>query len=277
MDQTHPRRARFSRSSILHPLLGTLLCLTLLIPGFGCAISEEQEIEMGRQTHGQFEKEFGGLYPDERVQQYVDKVGHSLADFAGRPNLPWQYRVVSSDQINAFALPGGYVYITKGLLSKLQNEAQLASILGHETGHVIKRHSVQQIQRAQGAQFIPLLAGIFGGGTAGDVAATVTQLGLMKYGRDQEREADFEGLKYMERGGYDPEGIVQAMEILQKASGGRGLPEFLSTHPNPGNRIEYLSEAIEKSDARQAGARIVGEESFRENVLDRLDQPARHR
>jgi predicted Zn-dependent protease len=258
-------------------LLRGVLCVFLLGGGVGCAISQEQEIEMGRQTHGQFEQEFGGLYNDPVVQGYVNRVGTSLVQFAGRRELPWQFRVVDSDQINAFALPGGYVYITRGLLGNLEDEAQLAAILGHEIGHVVERHPVQQIQRAQGAQFIPFLAGIFGGGTAGDVAGAVTQLGLMKYGRDQEREADYRGLTYMTRGGYDPEGIVQAMEILQRASGGGGrTPEFLSTHPNPGNRIEYLSEAIDKSDARQAGAHITGEDAFRTNVIERL-RPVRRR
>src|SRR5688572_27100179 len=166
--------------------------------GLGCSISQEQEIAMGREMAPQFEREFGGLYPDEQVQRYVNDVGMSLVRYAGRQDLPWQFRVIESDQINAFALPGGFVYITSGLLSNLENEAQLASILGHEIGHVTERHSVQQIQRAQGAQFVPLLAGLFGGGIAGDVAGAVTQLGLMKYGRDQEREADFEGLKYMQ-------------------------------------------------------------------------------
>jgi predicted Zn-dependent protease len=248
------------------------------VTGVGCAISEEQEIAMGRQMAPQFEQEFGGLYPDERVQEYVNDVGMSLVQFAGRQDLPWQFGVIDSEQINAFALPGGFVYITSGLLSNLENEAQLAAILGHEIGHVVERHSVQQIQRAQGAQFIPFLAGIFGGGTAGDVAGAVTQLGLMKYGRDQEREADFQGLKYMTRGGYDPQGIVRAMKIMQEASGGGGgPPEFLSTHPNPGNRIEYLSEAIEESDARTAGASIRGEDAFRANVLERIERPVPRR
>jgi predicted Zn-dependent protease len=252
------------------------LCLALLAAGVGCAISQEQEIEMGRQMAPQFEKEFGGLYDDPQVQQYVNNVGTSLVQYAGRRELPWQFRVVDSDQINAFALPGGYVYITRGLLGNLENEAQLASILGHEIGHVVERHSVQQIQRAQGAQFIPIFAGLFGGGLAGDAAGAVTKPGLMKYGRDQEREADYRGLTYMTRGGYDPEGIVQAMEIMQRASGGGGrTPEFLSTHPNPGNRIEYLSDAINKTEAQQAGARITGEDAFRQNVLNRLPSSRR--
>ena len=254
-------------------LLRTSLCLMLLAGGgVGCSISQEQEIELGRQMHPQFEQEFGGLYDDPVVQDYVNNVGMSLVTYAGRQDLPWQFRVVDSDQINAFALPGGYVYITRGLLSNLENEAQLAAILGHEIGHVVERHSVQQIQRAQGAQFIPFLAGLFGGGIAGVGAGAGTPRTRMKYGRDQEREADYSGLKYLERGGYDPRGIVEAMQIMQRAGGGGGgAPEFLSTHPNPGNRIEYLSEAIEEPGARQAEAQIVGEESFQRNVLNRLN------
>jgi predicted Zn-dependent protease len=242
------------------------LLVLLLLGHVGCSISREQEIQMGREMHPQFEQEFGGLYADERVQQYVNRVGQSLVTFAGRQDLPWQFRVVNSDQINAFALPGGYVYITRGLLEQLESEAQLAAILGHEIGHVVERHSVQQIQRAQGAQFIPFLAGLFGGGIASDVAALVTQVSLMKYGRDQEEEADFSGMAYMVRGGYNPRGMVESMEVIRRASGGGGAPEFLSTHPNPGNRIEYLNERIEKRypDAAQSG--ITGEETFQRYV-----------
>ncbi len=249
----------------------TLVALLALVLFTGCAISEQKEIAIGQQSFAQFEQEFGGLYPDEQVQEYVSDVGMSLVRFAGRQDLPWQFRVIDSEQINAFALPGGFVYITSGLLFQLENESQLASILGHEIGHVVERHSVRQIQRAQGAQFVPLLAGLFGGGLAGDIAGAVTQLGLMRYSRDQERDADFAGLEYMTRGGYDADGIVEAMRIMQRAGGGGGggPPEFLSTHPNPGNRIEYLTEAAERRDAQTAGERIVGEDGFRRIVLSR--------
>jgi predicted Zn-dependent protease len=244
--------------------------LPIALPGCASAgsISEEQEIQLGRESAPQFEKQFGGVYPDQGVQRYVDKVGHSIVTFAGRHELPWRFRVLNSDQVNAFALPGGFVYITQGLLFRLENEAELAAILGHETGHVERKHSLQQIARAQNAQLLPALAGIFGGSTVGDIASVVSQLSLMKYSRNQEKEADLEGLKYIARAGYDPRGMVDAMRVLEK-SGGSAPPEFLSTHPDPGNRIEYLTDAIQKDYPDRAGEGIVGDRSFEQNVLAR--------
>ncbi|MEO6436722.1 MAG: M48 family metallopeptidase [Tepidisphaeraceae bacterium] len=238
----------------------------------GCSISEKEEIEMGRQSHAQFEKEFGGLYPDQHVQQYVNGVGSTMARYAGRPNLQWQFAVVSSDQINAFAVPGGYIYITQGLLFRMSNEAQLAGVLGHESGHIAHRHSVKQIQKARGAQGLTVVAGlagtIFGIGGVGDITGLVAGLTLMKYGRDQEREADFSGLKYMTDAGYSPAGMVQLIEVL-KSSSGKGSPEFLSTHPDPGNRIDYLTQTIQQKYAPAAQTGELGEANFKLHVLSR--------
>ncbi|MGH7214128.1 MAG: M48 family metalloprotease [Tepidisphaeraceae bacterium] len=249
------------------------LSVLLLVINVGCAVSQENEIQIGRESHEQFEQEFGGIYPDATVQQYVNGVGMDMARYAGRPELPWQFRVLNSEQINAFAVPGGYIYITQGLLFHLQNEAQLAGILGHEAGHIAHRHSVEQMQRAQGTQGVAVVAdivgGIFGVGGVGDVAGIVGSLSLMSYGRGQEKEADMSGLEYMTRSGYNPRGLVQAMEILQEAGGGGGGPDFLSTHPNPGNRIEYLSEAINDRYQRASDSGDFGRDAFQDRVLDR--------
>src|SRR5688572_4000191 len=120
--------------------------------GGGCTINEQQELAMGRKLHAEFERESGGLYPDAQVQQYVDAVGQSLARHAGRPNMAWRFSVVNSDKVNAFAVPGGYIYLTRGLLFRLSNEGQLAGVLGHEAGHIAGRHSAKQIGRARTAQ-----------------------------------------------------------------------------------------------------------------------------
>jgi predicted Zn-dependent protease len=166
-------------------------------------------------------------------------------------------------------VPGGYIYITQGLLFRLNNEAQLAGVLGHEAGHIAHRHSAQQIQQAQGLQIGAVVAGIFGGSAVGDLSGLVGSLYLMKYGRGQEKEADMSGLKYMTDGGYAPQGMVQTMEILKKASGGKGPPEFLSTHPDPGNRVEYLTETIQEKYMRAAESGRFGDKEFKQNVLDR--------
>ena len=259
---------RTRRSSVCFVVVFSFLFVQV-----GCAISEKEEIEMGRKSHQQFEQEFGGLYPDPVVQQYVSNVGMEMARYAGRPNLDWSFRVVSSDQINAFAVPGGYIYITQGLLFRMGNEAQLAGVLGHESGHIAHRHSVKQIEKARGAQGLTIVAGvagaIFGVGGVGDNTGLVAGLSLMKYGRDQERDADFSGLGYMTSAGYNPQGLVQLMSVLQSASGGKNPPEFLSTHPNPGNRIEYLTETIQEKYQPAVQTGRLGEDEFRRNVLSR--------
>ena len=254
-------------------LVVALLVLLLLGGGGGCTISEQQELAMGRQLHGQFEKESGGLYPDPQIQQYVSSVGMSLAQHAGRPKLDWRFSIVNSDQINAFAVPGGYIYLTQGLLFRMTNEAQLAGVLGHEAGHIAERHSARQIGRARTAQGLSAVAGVVGGlfgyGWAGDVTSAVASLSMMSYSRDQERDADQLGLRYMTQAGYNPRGLVELMQILQSAGGGRGAPEFLSTHPNPGNRLENLKETIEEKYVTAAQSGRLGETEFRQNVLSR--------
>lgn len=248
--------------------IGILFCILL---GCGCSISEKEELELGRKSHGQFEKQFGGKFPDQRVQQYVNAVGMTMARYAGRPNLDWQYAVVNSKQVNAFAVPGGYIYVTQGLLFRLNNEAQLAGVLGHESGHIAHRHSVKQIESARTARGLSMAAGItgaiFGIGGVGDVAGLVSNVALMKYGRDQEKDADMSGLKYMSDAGYNPRGMVQTMEILQSAGGGKGAPEFLSTHPNPGNRVEYLTKAVDHDYKGASERGLFGEKNFQDNVL----------
>ena len=251
------------------------LCSSLLLVALlsGCTINEQKELQIGAETHGQFEREFGGKHPDAQLQAYVNNVGMNVARYAGRPNLPWQFTVVNSPQVNAFAVPGGYIYITQGLLFRMENEAMLAGVLGHEAAHIAHRHSVQQMQRGQLAQGVStavgIVGGLFGYGWAGDVTNAVASISLMKYGRDQEKQSDLSGLKYMTEAAYDPRGMVQTMTVLQQAAGKGGAPEFLSSHPNPGNRLTYLKETIQKKYAPAAQGGKIGEEEFRLNVLSR--------
>src|SRR5215204_4081599 len=222
------------------PRVRIVLAIVVLLLAGGCSINEQQEIAIGQQSHLRFEQESGGRYPDSQVQTYVSNVGLSVARYAGRSNLPWQFAVLNSKQVNAFAVPGGYIYITQGLLFRLENEAMLAGVLGHEAAHIAHRHSVQQMQRAQTAQGLSTVVGVvgsvFGYGWAGDVTGAVASISLMKYGRDQEKQSDLSGLRYMTQAAYDPRGMVQTMSVLQQATGGKGGVEFLSSHPNPGNR-----------------------------------------
>lgn len=256
-------------------LMIALVAVFWMLTGVGCAVTPEQELQLGLESHGQFEKEGGGAYPDQAVQSYVSAVGMEMARRAGRPDMNWQFKVLNSDQVNAFAVPGGYIYITQGLLFRMQNEAQLAGVLGHEAGHIAYRHSAKSIetQRYVGLATagISVVAQQAGYATVGQVTELFSQLGMLRYSRDHETEADYAGLKYMTEAGYNPNGIVQLMQILQKASGGGGgtLGEWTSTHPDPGNRVGYLTEAIKKDYAGLAQTGAYRDAEFQQNVLSR--------
>jgi predicted Zn-dependent protease len=205
-------------------------------------VSESLEIQMGQQGAAEVEQSIG-LVEDNALQQYVQRVGASLAAVSERPDLPWQFRVVNDPQPNAFALPGGYIFVTRGLLPLMQNEAELATVLGHEAGHVTAKHSVTQISRAQLAQlglglgsvFVPALQK-FGG-----IAGVGMQLLFLKYGRDDERQADELGFKYALANQYDVrqmEDVFTSLGRVEQASGQSPLPTWESTHPGTAERIQ---------------------------------------
>ena len=223
--------------------------LTLLAPG--CAInpatgksqfslvSESQEIQLGVEGDKGIQAEYG-IYEDPELTAYVDRVGQKLAAVSERPDLEWHFRVIDSPVINAFALPGGYIYITRGILAVLNSEAQLAGVLGHEIGHVTARHGAQQMTRAQ------LAALGFGVGSAfiegfrpySELAQQGLGLLFLKYGRGDETLADELGVRYTTRAGFDPREIPATYGTLAQlaAQSGQSLPTFLSTHPDPGSR-----------------------------------------
>lgn len=251
------------------PLLALLACLAAP----GCAVSREQEIALGREARPQFIQQFGGLVPDPGLQRYVDQVGQSLVRQTTRESLPWEFGVLASDQVNAFALPGGFVYITRGMLRQLDSEAQLAAVLAHEVAHVQHRHSVDQLKRMQLIQGGLTLASLFAGEGQAAVAATniaglVAGLASMSYGRGQEKEADLTGLKYMARAGYDPSAFLGLIEVLER-SGGAGPPEFLSTHPNPGSREQYIRQRLRSRYRDVVSAGREDREEFQRRVSGR--------
>lgn len=155
----------------------------------------------------------------------------------------------------------------------MTNEAQLAGVLGHESGHIAKRHTAKQIGRQRTTQglssVVGVVGGVFGYGWVGNVTSLAGSFSLMSYSRGQEHEADIEGLRYMSQAGYNPQGMVQLMKILESSSGGKGPPEFLSTHPNPGNRVEYLKEEIQKKYLDAARDGKSGEEDFQRYIGSR--------
>ena len=226
-------------------------------------VSEAQEIEMGRQ-YAEEVKASIGLVDDADLQAYVSRVGMEMARASERPDIPWQFHVVDDPAINAFALPGGPVFITRGILTHMNSEAEMASVLGHEIGHITARHSVQQISRAQLANL--------GLGVGSILSPTVAQFGgllssglsilFLKYGRDAEAQSDALGFKYMLAQNYNPGEMADMFVTLQRTSpGGSALPTWLSSHPDPGNR-EQVARARVDSLSRNLSALEVGRDEF---------------
>ena len=214
-------------------------------------LEPEQEIALGLQSAPQMAQEFGGLYPDQQLQATIDAIGQKLVQNSVARETPYSYdfHLLRDPQtVNAFALPGGQVFITYGLLSRLENEDQVAGVIGHEIGHVIGRHSAERIAKQSLTQGIVngVLIGSDGGYGAAQTAAMIGNMINMKYGREDELESDDLGVRIMLKSGYDPEELIGVMRILEEASGGQRVPEFQSTHPSPENRIEKIKEAIKK-------------------------------
>lgn len=214
-------------------------------------MTSEQEIAIGLQTAPEMAQQYGGLYPDQKLQSFVASVGNKLVQNSIARETPYKYdfHLLADDQtINAFALPGGQCFITYALFSQL-TEAQLAGVLGHEIGHVIGRHSAERIADSQTWQTATMGATV-GAGDMGSIVGSIGQNTLLKNGRGDELESDELGVLFMIQSGYDPYEMIKVMEILKAAGGSNRTPEFQSTHPDPENRIEKIKEAIEKHQNR---------------------------
>lgn len=245
--------------------------------------STSEEIQIGEQAGPELTKEYGGIVPDPELQAYVTRVGKTLASKteSDNPNLPWEFTLLNDEIVNAFALPGGKVFISRGLMEKMTNEAQLAGVLGHECGHVTAQHIDQQMGQSLA---VGIGLSVLGAATSdsdrgqavGAAAALFGQGYLLKYGRDQESEADTLGMRYMARAGYDPSGQLQVMQILkavEKESGGRNTPEWLSTHPAPQTRIDRIKQLLATTFAGTQGKPDqygLFEERFQQTALPRL-------
>ncbi len=203
-------------------------------------MSEEQEIAMGKEADPQIVAQFG-LYEDKALQDFITQEGKKMAAISHRPNLNYEFKIVDSDVINAFAVPGGYVYFTRGIMAHFNNEAEFAGVLGHEIGHITARHSVAQQRNAILGQ-IGLIAGMVLAPELAQFGQAASQgLGLLflKFGRDAERQSDELGVEYSSKVKYDAHqmaGFFNTLERKGAESGAAELPNFLSTHPNPGER-----------------------------------------
>jgi predicted Zn-dependent protease len=218
-------------------------------------ITPEQEIALGLEAAPQMAAEFGGLDESAEDQVVVDEVGNRIVQSSPAGSSPYQYdfHLLDDDQtINAFALPGGQVFITRALYDRLTREGELAGVLGHEIGHVVARHSAEHIAKAKLTEGLTGAAVIAAydpdnpsSASRAQIALLIGQLINLKFGRDDELESDYLGVCFMNDSGYDPNEMVQVMQILASSRAGNEPPEFFSTHPNPENRIQRIQQAIQ--------------------------------
>lgn len=242
----------------IQPILAILAAALLVAVQTGCGVkllSLSEEVALGSEAAPQLTQEYGGAVPDARLGNSLTRVGRSMTETLDGDfrDLPWEFTLLNSPVINAFALPGGKVFVSRALIERMTNEAQLAGVLGHEIGHVTARHGNQKISASLIAQGVVVGAAVAASGSDSTLIQAgvpmLVQAGsgsfLLKYGRDQELESDRLGMEYMTRVGYNPIGMRQTMEILAEASGGSSPPEFFSTHPHPESRIEQIDNLIE--------------------------------
>ena len=228
-------------------------------------ISESQEIEIGTASHPEVLSEFGAV-EDKALQEYFSRIGMELAKVSHRPELPWHFTLLDTDVVNAFAVPGGFVYLTRGIIEHMNNEAELAGVLGHEIGHITARHSVTQISQQQ-------LLGL-GLGVGSILSPTFQQLSglaetgmgilLLKYSRDHERQSDQLGVQYSDLAGYDAEQMSRFFEVFEsmREEQGEAIPNWLSSHPAPPDRIQATRDAAIRAKSANPGRqyKINGEE-----------------
>ncbi len=260
-------------------LLGLIFCICA-----GCAvnpitgeeelmlISEDQDVQIGREYAPEVEKQIGGKIKNDALQNYLDSVGQRIVRISHRPDWQYHFIAVNHSMVNALALPGGYVFVTKGMLEKITTEAQLAALLSHEMVHIVARHSSAAMSRQIGISMLIQGIGAAGAMPDSEAAYRLTQLAWqlidLKYSREQEREADLAGMDYMVRAGYNPYGAVELIQMLQDLDRIRPI-EFLSSHPSPENRIMYLTVRAQTRYADVSNLRIA-KEDYQKNVLDRL-------
>lgn len=278
---------------LMTALIGLVAAITAMIAGCStnpatgrsqlAFFGRDWEIDIGQQAAPGLVEEFGGEVKDPELRAYVADIGARLARHteADYPSLPWTFTLLDSDVINAFALPGGKVFFSRGLAARMTDEAQMAGVLGHEIGHVTARHTAERISQVtliQGAvQIAGVAADSAGGSGAGQLLPALNvggQLVTLKFGRDQESEADSLGLRYMYKENYNPWAMLKVMEILKEASSGEGGSEWMSTHPLPETRIQRITQELQRDYAstKDNEQYQFHEQRYRDRFLRRLAQ-----
>lgn len=229
-------------------MLGGLAAAALVS---GCAISTQQEVQMGTEYAQQINSQLP-IVQDPEVVRYINVLGDSIAKLADERDLSWQFFVVNAPEVNAFAVPGGYIYVNRGLVERAQTMSQLAGVLGHEIGHVVRRHSVEQMEKAQGANIGVTLACVLTSVCNNQAAAAAINVGgglvFAKFSRDAERESDEEAVKNVVRAGIDPRGIPEMFRILldERQRSPSSVSSWFSTHPLEEERIQETEAQIAK-------------------------------
>jgi predicted Zn-dependent protease len=230
-------------------------------------MSEGQELALGKESDPQVLAEFGE-YPDSNMQNYLNERGQAMAKISHRPNLPFHFKVVDSDVVNAFAVPGGYVYFTRGIMAHLNSEAQLMGVLGHEIGHVTARHSAQQYTNQTFTQ-LGLVIGMIAFPKFqqfGDLASTGLQLMFLKFSRDHESQSDQLGVQYSSKLGYDAHEMANFFQTLGRLSAGEDgqqrIPTFMSSHPDPGDRYTKVNAMATDFQLKNQGTYRAERESY---------------
>ena len=230
-------------------LAGAVLAATVA----GCGVSTQQEVQMGQEYATQINQQLP-IIQDPEVNRYINVLGDSIARLTPRQELPWQFFVVNSNEVNAFAVPGGYIYVNRGLIERAQNLSQLAGVLGHEIGHVVKRHSIKQMQQQQGAQVGVTLGCVLLNACNSQIAQTGINVAagaiFAKFSRDDETQADEVGIENVVRAGISPNGIPQMFQILlqERQSNPGAVDLWFSTHPTEESRIADTERIISQID-----------------------------
>lgn len=272
--RTRPRRLAASAFAAVS-LLALAACET--VPATGreafVPLSLSEEGALGQQEHPKILATYGGAYDDPELQRYVESLGQLLAQTSELPDQTWTFTVLNSDTVNAFALPGGYIYVTRGLIALAEDEAELAGVIGHEIGHVTARHAAQRYGQSILTGVGAVAAGILLGGQAANIASGIGQMHVASYSREQENEADSLGIRYMARAGHDPaamssflrklEAQKQLLARILNQTGG-GETSYLSTHPP-------TMERVQKTAAEGSETPVIDPMRARDVFLDRID------
>lgn len=269
-----------------HLIKATTIITFLAILYTGCAknpvtgnrelmlVSEQQEIAMGKQSDPAIVAQYG-LYQNETLQKFINDKGQMMAKISHRPHLDYEFKILDSPVVNAFALPGGYIYFTRGIMAHFNNEAEFAGVLGHEIGHVTAKHSVRQYSNQQVAQVL-LIGGMIVSPEFAQFGNEAQQgLGLLflKFGRDNESESDKLGVEYSTKIGYDAQqmaGFFHTLNRLSQQSGAGEIPSFLSTHPNPIDRFENVRQMAEAQQSKLPGKTFKVERNAYLQMVDGL-------